>query len=243
MGQGFPVVGRFSLPAPATGAEDFRASLTASTGDPALLGDDGAGGVAAWLTTHALVRPSAARLTGVLEGAEMLGGGLGLANLHVAQLPHRPGAAWVGRRFDKPPPPTTSLVVHAAARPAYDKPLAGLVLDQWTEAIPSDIETTGVSFHFDAPGARAPQTMLIATPTDAQAARWSVDTLAGTVREAVALARIRGLDIDDVDAAARFLPAAYLPFNLEAKVPSINLGAVIVAAIERQNTIFLEADR
>ncbi len=241
MGQGFPVVGRFSLPPPATGAEDFRASLTASTGDPALLGETGASGVAAWLTTHALVRPSAARLTGVLEGAEMLGGGLGLANLHVAQLPHRPGAAWVGRRFDKPPPPTTSLVLHAAARAAYDKPLAGLVLDQWTEAIPSDTETTGVSFHFDAPGARAPQTVLIATPTDAEAARWSVDTLAGTVREAVALAQIRGLDIDDVDAAARFLPAAYLPFNLESKVPSINLGAVIVAAIERQNTIFLEA--
>ena len=243
MGQGFPVVGRFRLPAPATGAEDFRASLAASTADPLLLGEDGADGAAAWLTMHAPVRPSVARLAEVLEGAEMLGGGLGLTDLHVAQLPHRPGGAWVGRPFDVPPPPTTSLVVHAAARPAYDKPLTGLVLDQWTEAIPSDTETTGVSFHFDAPGARAPQTMLIATPTDAQAARWSVDTLAGTVREAVALARIRGLDLDDVDAAARFLPAAYLPFNLEAKVPSINLGAVIATAIERKNALFLEADR
>jgi hypothetical protein len=84
--------------------------------------------------------------------------------------------------------------------------------------------------------------MLIATPTDAQATRWSVDTLAGTVREAIALARIRGLDIDDVDAAARFLPAAYLPFNLESKIPSVNLGAVIDAAINRHNEFFLEAD-
>ena len=242
MGQGFPVVGRFSLPAPKAGAEDFRASLTASTADPALLTDPAAGPVPSWLMTHAHVRPSAARLTRVLEGAEMLGGGLGLTNLHVAQLPHRPGAFWVGRRFTTPPPPTTSLVFHAAARPAYDKPMAGLVLDQWTEAIPSDIETTGVSFHFDAPGARAPQTMLIATPTDAAATRWSVDTLAGTVREAIALARIRGLDIDDVDAAARFLPAAYLPFNLESKIPSVNLGAVIDAAINRHNEFFLEAD-
>ena len=242
MGQGFPVVGRFSLPAPAAGAEDFRASLTASTADPALLTDPAAGPVPSWLMTHAHVRPSAARLTRVLEGAEMLGGGLGLTNLHVAQLPHRPGEFWVGRRFTTPPPPTTSLVFHAAARPAYDKPMAGLVLDQWTEAIPSDIETTGVSFHFDAPGARAPQTMLIATPTDAQAARWSVDTLAGTVREAIALARIRGLDIDDVDAAARFLPAAYLPFNIESKIPSVNLGSVIDAAINRHNEFFLEAD-
>ena len=115
-------------------------------------------------------------------------------------------------------------MLHAATRPASASRWPGWSLDQWTEAVPTDMETTGVSFHFDAPGARAPQTMLIATPTDAQAARWTVDTLAGTVREAVALARIRALDIDDVDAAARFLPAAYLPFNLESKMPSVNLG-------------------
>ncbi len=243
MGQGFPAVARFALPGPVPDGEDFRASLAASSADPALLGDEGAAAVAGWLTMHAQVRPSAARLTGVLEGAEMLGGARGLADLHVAQLPHRPGSGWVGRRFDTPPPPTMSLVVHAAARPAYDQPLAGLVLDQWTEAVPSDTETTGLSFHFDAPGARAPQTVLIATPTDARVAHWSVDSLAGTVREAVALARIRGLDLDDVDAASRFLPAAYLPFNLESKVPSTNLGAIIATAIERHNTIFLEVDR
>ncbi len=239
-GEAFPAVPRFRLPGPASAdAEDFRRSLAQSAADPALVGDDLV--AASWLGLHAPVRPAVARLTGVLEAAEMLGGRVGLADLHVAQLPHRPGAAWVGRPFDQTPPPTTSWVVHAPARPAFDGVLAGLVVDQWTEAVPSTSETTGMSFHFDAPGARAPQTVLIATPVD-QSATWTTDRLTATVREAVGLARIRALDIDDVDVAARFLPAAYLPFNLEARTPSINLSAVVATAIELQNAMFTRAD-
>lgn len=99
-----------------------------------------------------------------------------------------------------------------------------------------------MSFHFDAPGARAPQSVLLAVPADAGSTAWSVEALTGAVREAVALARIRQLDIDDVDTAARFLPAAYLPFNLEAKVPSINLNAMIVNAVAHLDAIFLEEE-
>ena len=84
--------------------------------------------------------------------------------------------------------------------------------------------------------------MLIATPTDRAANNWTVDALAGAVREAVALARIRPLDIDDVDVAARFLPAAYLPFNLEAKLPWLDLSAIIVRAGALQNELFTRAD-
>jgi hypothetical protein len=240
-GEGFPAVVRFTLPgAVGLDAEDFRTSLAASNADPALVGTDLV--AASWLSMHVPVRPAVARLCGVLEASEMLGGRLGLANVHVAQLPHRPGAAWVGLPFDTTPPAATSFVVHAATRPDFTGTLAGVVVDQWAEAIPSTTETTGVSFHFDAPGARAPQTMLIATPTDRAAKNWTVDSLAGTVREAVALARIRPLDIDDVDVAARFLPAAYLPFNLEAKLPWLNLSAIIDQAVTLQNEMFKRAD-
>jgi hypothetical protein len=168
----------------------------------------------------------------------MLGGRVGLTDLHVAQLPHRSGAAWIGRPFTDTPPPTTGYVIHAAARPNFTATVAGLVIDQWTEAVPSRTETTGLSFHFDAPGARAPQTMLIATPTDRTATAWTVEALAGSVREAVALARIRPLDIDDIDAVARFLPAAYLPFNIESKLPGLNLSLIIGAAIAIKNDEF-----
>ncbi|MFI7582060.1 hypothetical protein [Kocuria kalidii] len=241
-GEGFTVLPRFRLPGPVeAGAEDFRASLEASVGDPALLAGTSLA-AADWLTMHATVRPAIARLTSVLEGSEMLLGRAGLADLMVAQLPRRPGEKWVGLPFDVPPPPTTSLVLHALNPIDFAQPLAAIVVDQWTEAVPSTMETTGVSFHFDAPGARAPQSVLIATPADRNAASWDVATLLGCVRDTMALARIRPLDIDDVDVAARFLPATYLPFNLESKVPSINLTAIIAQAIEINNVAFLEVD-
>jgi hypothetical protein len=241
LGRGFPAVPRFALPgASGPDAEDVRATLAASSTDPALVGADRE--AAAWVAMHVPVRPAVARLAGVLEASEMLGGRVSLADLHLAQLPHRPGAAWIGRPFEATPPVTTGWVIHAAARPAFDGTLAGIVVDQWTEAVPSTVETTGMSFHFDAPGARAPQTVLIATPTDRTADRWSVDALVGTVREAVSLARIRPLDIDDIDVAARFLPAAYLPFNIETKLPGLNLAALVAASITIQNAAFEAAD-
>jgi hypothetical protein len=242
LGQMFPVLAQFRVPDPASAEdEDFRASLTASNSDGDLLGEDPLA-PSAWVGLHAAVRPSVARLARVLEGAEMLGGRTGLADLYVAQLPHRPGSAWVGLPFDSPPPTTTSWVVHAEARPAFDAPMAAIVVDQWGEAVPSTTETTGVSFHFDAPGARAPQTVLIATPADRNASGWSVAALAATVRDAIGLARIRSLDIDDVEAAARFLPATYLPFNIEAKMPWLNLPAIIAAATVRLNEEFSRSE-
>ncbi|MEU1390909.1 MULTISPECIES: hypothetical protein [unclassified Nonomuraea] len=242
LGEDFPVLARFTLPGPVPpDGEDWRASITASLADPALLaGADLA--IASWAMQHALVRPALARLTRSLEGSELLGGRTGLADLVVAQLPRRPGARWVALPFDTPPPPTTSLVLHWTGALDTEAPFAVLVVDQWSDTVPSRQETTGVSFHFDAPGARAPQSILLAVPADAGATAWSVEALAGAVREAVALARIRQLDIDDVDMAARFLPAAYLPFNLEAKVPSINLNAMIVAAVAQLDAIFLQEE-
>ncbi len=242
LGDDFPVVAQFTLPGPVPpDGEDWRASITASLADPTLFaGADLA--VASWATQHALVRPALARLTRCLEGSELLGGRTGLADLVVAQLPRRPGARWVGLPFDTPPPPTTSLVLHSIGAFDAAAPFAALVVDQWSDTVPSRQETTGVSFHFDAPGARAPQSVLLAVPADAGATGWSVEALAGAVREAVALARIRPLDIDDIDTAARFLPAAYLPFNLEAKVPSINLNAMIVAAVAQLDAIVLEEE-
>ena len=39
--------------------------------------------------------------------------------------------------------------------------IAGLVFDSWVEGIPQEDRQTGLAFHFDAPSARAPQTILL----------------------------------------------------------------------------------
>jgi len=232
-GESFPVLPVFSA---ANGAElNVAAAADLLDGDPLA--------ATTWLTQHALVRAGAARLTGVLTAAEMLGGGFGLEALTVAQLPFAKGDRWIGLpRADvaERPAASVSLVAHAPKPVDFTRPLAGLVLDQWSDVVPNDHETTGVSFHFDAPGARAPQTMLLAVPGDRRAPSWTVELLAGTVREAMALARMRAVDLDDLDAVGRFLPAIYLPFNIEAKTPSINLFGMINAAIEANNLAFAE---
>ena len=230
-----------SFPAVATFSVADNAQLTQSAADPALFGDDPLA-PATWLEQHAQVRPAAGRLVGALTAVEMLGGGTGLDQLTVAQLPHTPGERWIGLPAPNPTTrsaATVSMVMHSADPVSFSAPMAGLVLDQWADVVPNDHETTGVSFHFDAPGARAPQAILVAVPGDRKASSWTVDALAGTVRDAVALARIRALDTDDLDAVGRFLPAIYLPFNIESETPSINLASIINLAIKTDNIAFL----
>src|SRR5207245_1810288 len=152
-----------------------------------------------WLSQHALVRSGAARLVNVLTGAELLGGGVGLEALTVAQLPYAAGDRWAGlpRAAGSPrPAATASIVAHHAGEIDFTTPLAGLVIDQWSDVVPNDHETTGVSFHFDAPGARAPQTLLVAVPGDTRHRSWTAVLLAGAVRAAVALARPPALRVD-----------------------------------------------
>jgi hypothetical protein len=232
-GASFPVAAAFRV---TDGAQLARSSV-----DPALLGTDRLA-PAAWLQQHALVRTGARRLVRALEAAEILTGAAGLEQLTVAQLPHAAGEQWLGlpARAVAKPTATVSIVAHRAGPIDFARPLAGLIVDQWADVIPNEQETTGISFHYDAPGARAPQTVLVAVPGDPDAVSWTVDSLAASVREAVALARIRPLDGDDLEAVGRFLPAIYLPFNIEAKTPSINLSAIIASAIELDNIKFLE---
>ena len=217
------------------------ASLAQSAADAALLDGDPLA-AATWLEQHAQVRPAAGRLAGALGAVEMLGGDSGLDELTVAQLPHTPGTRWIALPVPDPTErskATVSVVIHSTEVVDFGAAMAGLVLDQWSDVIPNDHETTGASFHFDAPGARAPQAILVAVPGDRKAPSWTVDALAGTVRDAMEQARIRALDIDDLDAVGRFLPAIYLPFNIEAVTPSINLASIINLAIKADNIAFL----
>jgi hypothetical protein len=232
-GAGIPVLPTFTVA--------WADELDQASRDPGLLADDPLA-PATWLTRHALVRTAAARLAGCLSAVEMLGGGTGLDALTVAQLPHNPGDRWLGLPpvGASPSGATTSIVAHRIAPIDFRAPLAGLVIDQWSDVVPEVDETTGVAFHYDAPGARAPQALLIAVPGDRGTRSGSVEGLAGTVRDAMALARIRPLDADDLDGVGRFLPAIYLPFNLEAKTPSINLADIISLAIQADNAAFLQ---
>ena len=75
---------------------------------------------------------------------------------------------------------------------------AGLLLHQWDELIPSDTVETSVSFQYDGPNAQAPQSLLLAVPSqrDTTPRLWTVDELAEIVKDTMDLAKVRAVDLD-----------------------------------------------
>ena len=82
----------------------------------------------------------------------------------VAQLPFVTGEQWVGRVA--PTDRRTSLLFISAngqtARPDATQAWRGLLLDQWTEVVPSATAQTGLAFHYDSQNSEAPQVILMA---------------------------------------------------------------------------------
>lgn len=220
LGEGFPVLPPFALPATLRG--ECMASLAAAD---SLLGKGGAP-LHGWMSRMAEVRPRLGELAGCLIASEMAGSGL--PDLKVAQFPHAPDTRWIGLPLDKTSPAHVdlSLVVHAPGLDPADPPalLAGLMSDDWTETIPAAKETTAISFHYDAPGARPPQALLLAVHPDPAAGGWLPSQLLATINEALDLARIRCVRPQDLDMMGALLPLVYLPNSYTRDVPSVDFG-------------------
>lgn len=223
LGEGFPVLPQFRPLRPAELAASLAARATLLGGDePAPL---------AWLQRMGLVRDDSARLAAVMQGAEMTGGDVTPASIAVMQLPAVAGERWLALPFGAAPP-AAELAITAAVSGVLDpaQPWAGLFVDAWPETIPAREETTGIAFHHDAPGARAPQAVLLAVPPDLAAAAWSTDDLIATLDEAHELARIRGVGPQDLHFLGTLLPALLLPASLSADVSGVKLEALAALA-------------
>ena len=211
----------------ATGAE-----LAASASDRvALLGGDETAPVT-WLHRAGLVRAELEPLCGLLTHAEAAGANT-VADLTVAQLPHRPGARWCELPFgaEGPPPAgTVGVVAHAPGGFDPTRPLAGLFVDAWAEVIPSAEHTAGVAFHYDAPGARPPQAILLAVHPDLEPERWNLQYLLETLQETISLARVRTVTLRELDGMAGVIPALYLPSNYTRDVASVSFTGLVTAA-------------
>jgi hypothetical protein len=165
-----------------------------------------------WLQRMARLRPAVSRLDSALFFAEALAE-KSLINLQVAQLPVVPGDLWVA--LPQPAAISTSRLSLVALSPAplpTGAPIAGLIIDEWIEVLPSAQQITGVAFHQDDPTARAPQTLLLGVrPNDFP--EWTIESLEGTVLEALDLAKLRAVDPDALNALGHYLPALYFAYN------------------------------
>jgi hypothetical protein len=235
------------VPRVTSGGGDLGASLAASD---TLQGEDHLAAVT-WLQRAAHVRDGAARLERALLCAEAVGSPERL-RLRVAQLPHEAGDRWVGLPATPDHPIAggrLSLVIQAgpAAIQAGD-PIAGLVVDEWTEVVPDATQMTGIGFHVDQPDSRAPQAILLAVaPTEDHV--WSLDALEATVLETLDVARLRLVDLEALGAPVLMTAPPPLPVSsAAARVPVVPrlgqyLPAVYLAAAPEDVTVTTDLGR
>lgn len=227
-GAAFPVLPVFTL-------GGYAGEVAASLAERATLLDGDELAIAGWLPKLGCVHEGAGRLADVLSAAEARGLALDGGDFQLVQM-GAPGVTPVRRWGALPPAEGDDLrgvVAVAAYAPgslqavAPDSGFAGLFVDEWSETIPSTEETTGLSFHFDAPGARAPQTMLLAVPSDPAAEQWTLDELLAVVDEALALARLRAVRPQDLHGLGNLLPGLMLSNNFRRDVPSVDFAAML----------------
>lgn len=158
-----------------------------------------------WLSTVAAVRESLARVE-VHQLATGVSGGLALA-----AWTNKPGDPW-----QLVPDARRAVVAYAA--PALDlaalpatSPVAVAAVDRFVEVIPSEEQTTGAAFGFNAPAARPPQSILLAVPPDLDKPM-DEETIVAIVADARLLARARMARPGDLGRGLNgMLPASLLP--------------------------------
>jgi hypothetical protein len=230
-GDGFVAIPQFK----ADNGAELKAALAASA---ALQGGD-ALAVLPWFARAQRVREGVARLGASVQAAEAIGAGERL-NLAVAQLPQVAGARWIGLAQTAAQPLAAgalSIVVQTMAAVDPTAPMAGLLVDEWVEVVPSRSETTAIAFQHNAPEARAPQAILLAVPP-VIGAPWTAWNLHRLLLETLDAAKLRAVDAEALDPAAlnpvagapavgevaHFLPAMYFAVNADGDAVAPDFG-------------------
>jgi hypothetical protein len=178
-----------------------------------------------WMQRMARIRPGVSGLHRSILFAESLIGKT-LPALSVAQLPTVPDDRWIALPQSTPAASSRlSLVAFAPAMPASGSAIAGLIVDEWNEVLPAQQQISGVSFHQNDPTARAPQSLLLAVRPD-DFPEWTLESLEGTVLEALDLARLRAVDADALGNLGHYLPALYFAYNAAMDTISIDFNLV-----------------
>lgn len=219
LGKAFVILPRFM----ATNATELQQALA----DSAKIQGDDPLAVMTWLRRMARVRDGVSQLSAMLSYSEALNTGERLEQT-VAQLPYHTDDRWVGLPFkdgERLSGGKLSLVVQSSAPVDVRKPLAGLLIDEWVEVVPSETETTGIALQYDQPNAAPPQSILIAVPPEMESP-WTVWSLQQVLLEALDLARIRAVDSDALDEIGHYLPALYFAFNRDGDTVSADFTTI-----------------
>ena len=181
-----------------------------------------------WLHGLARVREKLGHWEQTLLMSDPLG--IGEPDLTAIQFPYRPGEPWLGLELPAGTAIDSDRLLYTAH---YDGSFdatqrqCGLLIDEWTEVLPSEAQTTGLAFHFDRPSSEPPQAWLLVVPPE-QTGAWDWADIVDAVHETLDGARLRAVEPDQLDgtAWARFLPAVVTATALHPITIAIDYGRV-----------------
>lgn len=192
-----------------------------------------------WMTGVARVREKLA----YWENAAGLCNAFGFTEMEMTplQLPYRSDDRWLALEFRDNEDPLEfdakgeyvfkvneeKLLYTAHYAKPFDpaKPQCGVLLDEWTELIPSDKETTGIAFHYDQPNSEPPQTMLLVVPP-VLSGQWSWNDIIDAMDETLSMAKKRAVEPRHLELSqfGQFLPAIISSVTLYGITAMLNLG-------------------
>lgn len=164
----------------------------------------------AFATRAARVRPAVAAMAALETRAQRAEDTAGLHALMVSQTPYAAGDRWVGDP-GTPPRGRTAFVAwrrrdgRALQDPA--DPVCGLLLDRWSEQVPTAETDAAIAFHIDAPSSAAPNAILLCVP-ETGLETWSESGVLAHVLEAFELAKLRTVQPQALGGLAQFASLA-----------------------------------
>jgi len=165
-----------------------------------------------WLQALARVRPQVRRWEVIRVLADALND-FKLDMLPV-QVPHRAQDSWLAVEFPEKDPldptkpfgisrDTLSIAAYGASAFKAGMRQRAILLDEWSEEIPTAQEITGISFRFNQPNAAPPQTLLLAV-TPEETGSWNWDALVGTLTDTLGRAKRRAVEPADLEKQGLF---------------------------------------
>jgi hypothetical protein len=195
------------------------------------LGDDPDATVETWLAQAARVQPG----LDAWRDVRLYGRALGhdLPRPRIAQLPAGPAPQrWAALGFpseaQRPRSGLVSLALLGAPPPPATGQWCGVLLAEWPEIIPAVEEEAGIAVQYDAPGAQAPQAVLLAVPANNEPT-WSYPAIERTLLDTLELARIRALELSQLGDFGQLIPMTFLTENTAGAAISTSFAGLLVA--------------
>ncbi|SJM95718.1 conserved hypothetical protein [Crenothrix polyspora] len=153
-----------------------------------------------WLQNASHVRPRLSRWNQVrllyeLNNSDEL-------KLQAIQLPYRSDDSWVAVEYPEIDPltnksftivhDTLSIVIHGQSFASAEKQ-SGILVDDWTEMMPTNEEITGITFNYNQPNAMPPQSLLLAVTPEVKG-NWTWEDLIGILNDTLNRAKLRAVE-------------------------------------------------